>query len=574
MCYPIHMKLGSESEPMARNRVSFLGEGVAAEGTLDADEEIFPDAEVLVETEPGLYLRGLVLAVGDADIEVAFGEDEREQCARSHVWPANEAGLYVEDTSALVHLSEATIVENIRAGLVERESIYQWVGPTLIAVNPMRTLSGGERYGAAAMERCRNGAAANPPAHPFFLVELALRDLVRQGRSAAFVVSGESGAGKTECNKHLLQYCLWRAGHEGVLASRLRAVTPLVELFGSGATRHNANSSRVGRFLQLHLGVGARPSDRGVWPTPVVRHAQLQTFLLERSRVVSVNVGERGFHSFYGLLGTAPLAGAIGLLAFGHEPSEFGYLHPGVAALPGRDDAAEFASGWGALGALGVSAADATSAAQLLAAVLLLGNVSFEQSAEGASPTEGSHAALAQLGRWLGADLSGALLHRSMPGGFGRANVLLPRDAAAAARARDAVARALYVRLFAHLVELVNAALASPDAPTEAPTEAEAAAGGGGIFGGGGGGGGCGGGGGGGRLGLLDIFGFERFEINSFEQLLINYSNEALHAHFLRSIFESELRLYKAEGVPWPDVPVGAEELDLSLPMMASDALC
>jgi hypothetical protein len=94
--------------------------------------------------------------------------------------------------------------------------------------------------------------------------------------------------------------------------------------------------------------------------------------------------------------------------------------------------------------------------------------------------------------------------------------------------------------------------------------------GGGGGFGGGGGGGGggCGGGGGGGRLGLLDIFGFERFEINSFEQLLINYSNEALHAHFLRSIFESELRLYKAEGVPWPDVPVGAEELDLSLPML------
>ena len=152
----------------------------------DADGALLPDAEVLVESEPGVYRRGVVVVVGAEEIQVSFdgdeGEGEEEQCLRVTVWPANPAGQYEEDTSALVHLSEATVIENMRVGLEERDCIYQWVGPILLAVNPMRPL--GEQYGLAAMQHCRAGAAsrAKRPAHPFVLAELALRDLSTAAR--------------------------------------------------------------------------------------------------------------------------------------------------------------------------------------------------------------------------------------------------------------------------------------------------------------------------------------------------------------------------------------------------------
>ena len=218
-----------------------------------------------------------------------------ESFLRSEVWPANAAGTHVDDISRLVHLSSATIIDNLRAGLAAG-AIYAWVGPVLLAVNPMRPLPA--LYDESTMEHHRDHPNTTPgadraAAHPFALAEAALFALTQHGRNSAFVVSGESGAGKTEACRQLLAYWLWRAARDGAaasLAEHMPHVMSVVELFGSAKTVHNGNSSRVGRFLQLQFTPAASsgPSPAGGDPQLVVSSATLSTFLLERSRVVSV----------------------------------------------------------------------------------------------------------------------------------------------------------------------------------------------------------------------------------------------------------------------------------------------
>ena len=546
----------------------------------EEDLALFPGAEVWVENGPGHYHRGFVVESGGDEIVVDFG-DRQEGCAREAVWPANEQGLYVEDLANLVHLSSATLIENMRAGLAESK-IYSWVGPILLAVNPMRPLP--SLYTENLMHHCRDAPRSERLAHPYMQAELALRELMRHGQSASFVVSGESGAGKTETTRQLLNYCLWRADHHqsaqlgspirggggrgggSDLASTLLEAASVVELFGSAATVHNANSSRVGRFLELQLRPASGGGGGGGGGVAILG-ARLQTFLLERSRVVSVQPGERGFHVLYGLL-ASPLAVAIRLAPYGISAADFGYLRPGTASLDERNDGRDFDGLQAALRSVGLTDDDVRAIGCLLASVLLLGNVSFEQDEDGrASPTPAAEPLLAQLAEWLGADLSAALVSKQLQVGgmsFGRA-VTSHLDAASAGRARDAVARALYANLFARVVALVNTVLAPFGAAGATTANANAAtlavatpakAGGGGA------------GAGVGAtttVGLLDIFGFERFDVNSLEQLLINYANERLHAHFLACVFEAEGEAYAAEGVPFPpvSVPSNAELLSL-----------
>ena len=334
-----------------------------------ADTALLPDGTVLVEQTPGVYRRGRVTIVGIETVTVQFAGAEEAACDRTCVWPANEADCYVDDAAALFHLSDATVLENMRIGL-EKGQIYMWVGGILTAVNPMRPLA--NLYKEQMMERCRETTASADaaPAHPFVQAELALADLARRRQSASFVVSGESGSGKTETAKHILAYCLWRSGHRGPLSSTLLDVAPVIELFGSAATIHNANSSRIGRYLKLHCGVGRGEVN--------ILQAELQTFLLERSRVVSVGAGERGFHVFYGLL-ASPLAATIGLSALGAGPASYGYLSAGLSRLDARDDAADFARMvQHSFALIGLSDGEVRSLANLLGSVLVLGNVTFE----------------------------------------------------------------------------------------------------------------------------------------------------------------------------------------------------
>ena len=558
-----------------------------------ADLNIFPGAEVWAEEAPGLYRRGLVLEASGEELLIDFSDGEEELCSRNLVWPANEPGLYAEDLASLVHLSSATLIENLRQGLMARK-IYSWVGPILLALNPMQPLS--SLYAENVMLQCREASRAERLAHPFMQAELALRELLSSRRSsslsaqqssaASFVVSGESGAGKTETTRQLLNYCLWRAGHPhveptaprgnggsggGGLAATLLEASSVVELFGSAATLHNPNSSRVGRFLELDLHLVQRSSSAAssssstTTPGLAVMGARLQTFLLERSRVVSVGQGERGFHIFYGLL-SSHLAVLNGLAAHGATPADFGYLRLGVGTLAGRADDDDFDRLQDALRVLGLSDSSLGALGCLLASVLLLGNLSFEQNDDGhAAPVAEASPLLEQLRTWLGCDLSPALVSRQLQAGGIRlgAAITTHLDAAAAVRARDAVARSLYANLFAHVVTLVNGALEAPPAASANTADAMAD-----IRSGGGPGGAAeelAGHARSGTLGLLDIFGFERFETNSLEQLLINYANERLHGHFLSCVFEAERATYESEGVPFPDVtpPSNADLLAL-----------
>ena len=518
------------------------------EQQMDEADVAFPGTPVLIsiaDCAAGNYRRGVVVAATDDNVIVQFSDAHEEPVPREMVWPANEPeNRFVDDVSNLVHISSATLVENVRLGFAQG-SIYTWVGGVLVAVNPMRPLP--EAYSEEMMRTCRSVAAGGVrPAHPFAQAELAMRELVRFSRPASFVVSGESGAGKTETTRQLLRYLLWRAdggggGGAAPLSDTLLEVSAVVELFGSAATLHNANSSRVGRFLLLDFAVSS-----GAKPSATVHGARLATYLLERSRVVAVAPGERGFHVFYGLL-SSRLATTIGLGAIGTSPAAYGYLRPGKGSISGRDDAADFAGVVAALERVGMDAGGVAAVGQLLASVLVLGNLQFEQDDNAVSsfvPGSATDAALAQLAQWLGADVRDALLRRQLQaGGFlGGAPVHQNLDAAAAVRARDAVARALYSRLFAHLVERVNAVLSTAASGVAGSTGSARPA-----------------------IGLLDIFGFECFETNSLEQLLINFANEKLHAHFLTCLFDTERSAYAAEGVPWPEVsiPTNADLLRL-----------
>ena len=340
-------------------------------------------------------------------------------------------------------------------------------------------------------------------------------------KNQCIVVSGESGAGKTETNRQLLNYLVWRgtdAASEDTLTQKILDTNPILEALGNAKTTRNNNSSRFGRYVLVRF------SDANE-----VVGAQVRTFLLERSRVTSTSKAlERSYHVLYELCaGNTPHTNGLG-------PEAFMFLSlSGTMTIAGHDDAAEFTTLHNALLSVGFSAEELDHVWAFVASMLFLGNVKFGSGDDAAiaelAPTDPVRIAEKHLG--VG-DMSKLLVTRQITvnGEITTANHS-PKNAM---QARDALVKIMYDRLFVFLVNRINKTVDDVERAKQ-------------------------------YIGLLDVYGFEFFEVNSFEQLCINFANEKLQQFFLSTVFENEASTYKEEGVPWTPVAYSDNKMIIDL---------
>ncbi|KAL1519471.1 hypothetical protein AB1Y20_022990 [Prymnesium parvum] len=467
-----------------------------------------------------------------------------------------------DDAAALPHLDEQTLLGLISERYVATEpfGIYTSAGPVVVALNPYSDVAAA-LYTRAVISEYRQAAEEDASGsmrpHIYQVVSKAYHQLSR-GKSQAVIINGESGAGKTESTKRLLEYLTVVAsgGEEGErIARQLHASTPALEAFGNAATLRNGNSSRFGKFVRLHFS-----------PSAELRFGSVQHFLLERSRVAKHIPGEQAYHAFYYLcLGSPPaLREALSLTALGLPPTGGGAAAPRYLPSPEGGFAAHvrrFSEGFeethAAMRALLQMAAAAEGGAadveeaacefwRIVAGVVHLGEVRFEgisavdtsaSGNAGAAVSSGSLRSLRLAAALWGCPeeaLQFALTHRTIK------SIKRPRTCAEASDSRDALAKAVYERLFERLVRAVNEALRTGGAGDgTAVGESQ-------------------------FIGLLDIFGSEVFPTNGFEQLLINYANDKLQWYFTQTAIRGLVELYAAE-LPWLDaVQLLSSEWDLT----------
>jgi myosin-5 len=451
--------------------------------------------------------------------------------------PQNERDDGVEDLVRSDFLHEPGVLHTlaVRYGL---DAIYTYSGSILIAANPHKRLRG--LYGPRMMAQYRGAALGELSPHPYAIAEAAYGAMMVDAQRQAILISGESGAGKTESAKMVMQYLAHRvgggaaaraatalgaappaAGAAGAAAAapieeQVLESNPLLEAFGNAKTARNDNSSRFGKWVEIDFDAAGR-----------VTGASISTYLLERSRVTSIRAPERSFHIFYQLCAGADAARRAELELAGGARA-FRYLaQSDTFELADTDDAVGLAATLEAMRVVGLGADAAGAVLRLVAGVLHLGNVEFAEDARdeaALAPGAGPTAALTAAARLLGvapAALLDALTTRAIET---RGERIVKRlSPVGAAESRDALAKALYARLFDALVAAVNRRIGAVGGSGRTPRS----------------------------VGILDIYGFESFETNSFEQLCINLANEKLQQAFNTHVFKGEQAEYAAEGIDW-----------------------
>ncbi|KAK9865078.1 hypothetical protein WJX84_008101 [Apatococcus fuscideae] len=422
--------------------------------------------------------------------------------------------------------------------------IYTYSGNILIASNPHKRLR--HLYGPRMMAQYKGVPLGELSPHVYAIAEQAYSAMMIDEQRQAILVSGESGAGKTESAKMVMQYLANRATstQPGAITGKAGAINPLaarggmgagmsaenaapieeqvlesnplLEAFGNAKTVRNDNSSRFGKFTDIRFDGAGRVSG-----------ASISTYLLERSRVVSINSPERSYHIFYQLTAGASDHHRRLLRLEGGAPS-FRYLAQSEAfTLNDNDDAANLRSTLDAMAIIGLSEGEREDVLTAVAAVLHLGNVTFVGNSQDEARPSGPAAseALAILSHLLKVNehlLLTALTTRSIEI-MGGERITTRLSPAAAAEARDSLAKNLYARLFDWIVAAVNRKISALGQRTQSHRS----------------------------IGILDIYGFESFKENSFEQLCINLANERLQQQFNQHVFKGEQEEYAREGIDW-----------------------
>uniref|UniRef100_UPI0000F1DFE7 unconventional myosin-Ic isoform 1 n=2 Tax=Danio rerio TaxID=7955 RepID=UPI0000F1DFE7 len=416
------------------------------------------------------------------------------------------------------HNSEAAFIENLRRRYREG-LIYTYIGSVLVSVNPYKEL---EIYSKQNMERHRGVNFYEISPHIFALADNSYRALRTERRDQCILISGESGAGKTEASKKILQYythiCPTR-NNTHTIRERLLQSNPVLEAFGNAKTLRNDNSSRFGKYMDIQFDYKGAPIG-----------GHILNYLLEKSRVAHQNHGERNFHIFYQLLegGEDLLLKRLGLDKT--NPQHYHYLIKGNCP---RVSSISDKNGWkvvrNALTIIGFEDEEIQALMEIVASVLHLGNTQFGEDEEGEThiTTEAQLQFLSQLLGVDGSVLKAALTHKKIVAKG--EEMISPLSLEQALSARDSFAKAIYGRAFTWLVQKLNQSLAFKD---EIYYSSKCSS----------------------VIGLLDIYGFEVFQHNSFEQFCINYCNEKLQQLFIELTLKSEQEEYEAEGVVWERV--------------------
>ncbi|TPX48852.1 hypothetical protein SeLEV6574_g01800 [Synchytrium endobioticum] len=431
----------------------------------------------------------------------------------------------IDDLANLSYLHEPAVLHNVRIRYAQ-EQIYTYSGIVLIAMNPFRPMP---LYSTDIMREYSGKRRGELEPHLFAVAEEAYRTMLRETKNQSIIVSGESGAGKTASAKYIMRYfaavddlekpALHRnslGGGATEIEEAVLSTNPIMEAFGNAKTTRNDNSSRFGKYIEILFSKPSKANSK-----TRIMGAKIRTYLLERSRLVFQPAQERNYHVFYQMCAAMPAA----------ERKEFGvtqwtdffYLKQGAAGVvPGIDDSAEFAATQQALSTIGIPIAQQWDIFKLCAALLHIGNIKINAIRDEAH-VQDDDPALLQACKLLGIDrnefktwiVKKQIILRSE-------KIVSNLNQVAATTGRDSVAKFLYSSLFDWIVRVTNKNLFKETTAQNT------------TF-----------------IGVLDIYGFEHFKRNSFEQFCINYANEKLQQEFNQHVFKLEQEEYIAEKINW-----------------------
>ncbi|KAJ0039099.1 hypothetical protein Pint_24134 [Pistacia integerrima] len=458
----------------------------------------------------------------DSEVKDINGRDATLITSNGKTIVADTASIYPKDTEAppagvddmtkLAYLHEPGVLHNLACRFSLNE-IYTYTGNILIAVNPFRRLP--HLYDIHMMEQYKGAAFGELSPHLFAVADTCYRAMINEQGRQSILVSGESGAGKTETTKMLMRYLAFMGGRSSTegrtVEQQVLESNPVLEAFGNAKTVKNNNSSRFGKFVEIQFDKHGKISG-----------AALRTYLLERSRVCQVSDPERNYHCFYMLCEAPPED--VKKFKLG-DPRTFRYLNQSNCyEVANVDDAREYLETRNAMDIVGISQDEQDAIFRVVAAILHLGNIDFTKGKEVDSSKlkdEKSQHHLQTAAELLMCNekaLEDSLCKRVIVTPDG--NITKPLDPDSAALSRDALAKTVYSRLFDWIVEKINSSIGQdPNAAS--------------------------------LIGVLDIYGFESFKINSFEQLCINLTNEKLQQHFNQHVFKMEQEEYTTEEINW-----------------------
>uniref|UniRef100_A0A669P828 Myosin VC n=1 Tax=Phasianus colchicus TaxID=9054 RepID=A0A669P828_PHACC len=402
------------------------------------------------------------------------------------------------DLTALSYLHEPAVLHNLKVRFVESRLIYTYSGIILVAINPYKQLP---IYGDAIIHAYSGQNMGDMDPHIFAVAEEAYKQMARFSNQS-IIVSGESGAGKTVSARYTMRYfaTVSKSSSNAHVEDKVLASNPITEAVGNAKTTRNDNSSRFGKYTEISFD----PSYR-------IIGANMRTYLLEKSRVVFQSENERNYHIFYQLCASA-MQPEFRHLKLG-SAEEFNYTRMGGSTtIEGVDDRANMIETQKTFALLGLREDFQMDVFKTLAAILHLGNLEI-------TALEDSHLNMFCELLELNSDkMAQWLCHRKII--TTSETVIKPMTKPQALNARDALAKKIYSHLFDFIVERINQALQFSGKQH--------------TF-----------------IGVLDIYGFETFDVNSFEQFCINYANEKLQQQFNLHVFKLEQEEYMKEDIPW-----------------------
>lgn len=425
----------------------------------------------------------------------------------------------VEDMAELTCLNEASVLHNLKeryySGL-----IYTYSGLFCVVINPYKNLP---IYSEEIVEMYKGKKRHEMPPHIYAITDTAYRSMMQDREDQSILCTGESGAGKTENTKKVIQYLAHVASShkskkdQGELERQLLQANPILEAFGNAKTVKNDNSSRFGKFIRINFDVNG-----------YIVGANIETYLLEKSRAIRQAKEERTFHIFYYLLSGAGEHLKTDLLL---EPyNKYRFLSNGHVTIPGQQDKDMFQETMEAMRIMGIPEDEQMGLLRVISGVLQLGNIAFKKERNTDQASMPDNTAAQKVSHLLGINVTdftrGILTPRIK---VGRDYVQKAQTKEQADFAIEALAKATYERMFRWLVLRINKALDK--------TKRQGAS----------------------FIGILDIAGFEIFDLNSFEQLCINYTNEKLQQLFNHTMFILEQEEYQREGIPWTFLDFGLD---------------
>ncbi|XP_011647031.1 myosin heavy chain, muscle isoform X2 [Pogonomyrmex barbatus] len=471
------------------------------------------------------YLLGEIKATKGDIVSVGLPGGETKQFRKDQLSQVNPPKFEkAEDMADLTYLNEASVLHNLKQRYYAK-LIYTYSGLFCVAINPYKRFP---VYTHRCAKLYRGKRRSEVPPHIFAISDGAYVNMLTNSENQSMLITGESGAGKTENTKKVIAYFATVGAStkkekddptqkKGSLEDQVVQTNPVLEAFGNAKTVRNDNSSRFGKFIRIHFG-----------PSGKLAGADIETYLLEKARVISQQALERSYHIFYQMM-SGSVKGLKEMCLLSNNINDYYFVSQGKTTIPGLDDGDELFVTDQAFDVLGFTQEEKDDIYKITAAVMHMGGMKFkqrgrEEQAEADGTEEGERVA-----KLLGCDCADLYKNLLKPRiKVGNEFVTQGRNKDQVTYSVGAMSKAMFDRLFKWLVKKCNETLDTKQKRQH-------------------------------FIGVLDIAGFEIFDFNSFEQLCINFTNEKLQQFFNHHMFVLEQEEYTREGIEWAFIDFGMD---------------